>query len=40
MLTPSTSFEVVPIAGHAFFEEPDFQGLLGDDLLRCPRFSP
>ena len=34
------SFLVVPIAGHVFFQEPDLQGLLGDELLQGPRLSP
>jgi hypothetical protein len=28
-----TSFDILPIPDHAFFEEAEFQGLLGNDLL-------
>src|ERR1700687_2863475 len=35
---PDTSFLAVPIRDHAFFEQAQFQGLLGDDLLQRPGF--
>ena len=35
---PDTSYLAVPIRNHAFFEQAQFQGLLGDDLLQRPGF--
>ena len=29
-----------PIRDHTFFEQPDFEGLLGDDLFQFLRFAP
>jgi hypothetical protein len=37
---PGISFEAVPTAGHAFFQEPDLQGLLGDNLLQGSGLTP
>ena len=33
------SFVVAPIRNHAFFKEPEFQGLLGNDLFQITRFA-
>jgi hypothetical protein len=37
--TRDISFVVSPIRNHAFFKEPQFQGLLGDDFLQFTRFT-
>ena len=36
---PDISFLPVPIGDHAFFEQPQFQGLLGDDFFNAARAS-
>ena len=37
---PDISFEILPIPEHAFFEQPQFQGLLGDHLFEISGFTP
>ena len=34
------SFAVFPIPDHAFFEQSQFEGLLGDNFLEVLRFAP
>ena len=37
---PHISFLVSPIRDHAFFKQPKFERLLGDDLLQLLRLAP